>query len=46
VKIRIGRRTLNITTDDIGIVLRWEHSLAQDPRVIDGEIVARKELTR
>ncbi len=43
-KIRLGRRTLNITTDDIGIVLRWEP--ARDPRVIEGEIVTRKELTR
>ncbi len=45
-KIRLGRRTLNVTTDDVGIVFRWEHPPARDLRVIDGEIVARKELTR
>lgn len=45
-KIRLGCRSLNISTDDIGIVFRWEQPPTRDRRFIDGEIVTRKELTR
>lgn len=40
--IRVGKRKLCVTTDEVGIHLRWEPPPRRDPRVIDGELVTRR----
>lgn len=41
--IRFGRRKLHVTTDEIGINLRWVSPPMRDQRVIEGEFVVTKE---